>query len=145
MNSQPNRDAHRNNQMRWLRTATLLWGIAVFIWLAPEDDSVLPALLLGLVISVIIVVWLFIRLNTEVWQRGWRLLLTAAVSGALAGAGTSISATLLMLFKNARHAHLYPDYPPEILLDTLARLPLWSLAAVIIALGLVCCWWAFQK
>jgi hypothetical protein len=41
-----------------------------------------------------------------------------------------------MLFKDARHAHLYPDYPPPILGAMLARLPAWSLAGGLATVGL---------
>jgi hypothetical protein len=134
-----------NPQARWLRTAALIWGVLTFLWLAPEDDSVLPVLLLGFSVSVLMVAWLVIRLNAAPWMHSWGALLAAAVFGALIGAGTSLSTVLLLLFKNARHAHLYPDYPPEILLETLARFPVWALAGGLIGIGLVCLRWVLQS
>jgi hypothetical protein len=41
-----------------------------------------------------------------------------------------------MLFKDARHAHLYPDYPPALLGAMLARLPAWSLAGALAVVGI---------
>jgi hypothetical protein len=140
----PNSDSYRR-QMRRLRITILIWGILAFIWLAPEDDSVLPALLLGLGLSALVITWLFIRLKIAAWMRAWRTLLVAAVFGALIGAGTSLSTVLLLLIKNARHAHLTPDYPPEILLDTLERFPAWSLVGALIGIGLVCIYWGFHQ
>jgi hypothetical protein len=145
MSIQTEASFHRHPQARWLRRGALLWGVLVFLWLAPEDDSVLPAVLLGLGLSALIVWWLLIRLDLTTQMSRWRGLLIAAIFGVLAGAGTSLGTVLLLLIKNARHAHLYPDYPPELLLDTLARFPVWSLAGGLIGIGWVCARWAFQR
>ena len=58
------------------------------------------------------------------------------LSGALIGALTALATALLMLFKNLRHGHLFPDYPLDMLLDTLERLPYWSLAGALAGLGI---------
>lgn len=134
--------AYSSRQARWLRIAALIWGVAVFLWLAPEDDSAFPAVLLGFGFAALLITSLILRMATEGWLRSWRIVLAAAFFGALLGAGTSLSAVLLMLLKNARHAHLYPDYPPDVLLAALARFPDWSLAGALLGLGWVCLRWA---
>lgn len=145
MQTQTDSTLKRGHSAGWLRTAAVAWGVLSFLWLAPEDDSVLPALLLGVGLSALVVFWLIVRTKVYAWMYGWRALLVAAVFGALVGAGTSLGTVLLLLFKNARHAHLYPDYPPEILLETLARFPVWSLAGGLIGIGLGCLRWVLQR
>ena len=66
-----------------------------------------------------------------------KLVVSAALFGAVSGAFSSICAVLLMLFKDARHAHLYPDYPPRILGAMLSRLPAWLVAGALAAIGVV--------
>lgn len=127
----------------WLRAGVVLWGVITFVWMAPEDDSVLPPVLLGLWLSALLVLWLTSRLALRPSR-----LVTAAVglvAGLMIGAGTGPCAVLLMVVKNARHGHLYPDYPPDVLLDTLARVPHWALAGGLIGIGIICFRWAARR
>jgi hypothetical protein len=50
-----------------------------------------------------------------------------------------------MFFKNARHSHLYPDYPPEQLLAMLGRAPIWMLAGAFLGLSLGLGWLALRR
>lgn len=126
------------------RAAVLLWGILTFIWMAPEDDAVLPPLLLGLWLSALLILWLRSHLSPDRLFRQSTLVTAAAglTIGLLIGAGTGPAAVLLMIVKNARHGHLYPDYPPDVLLETLARVPHWALAGGLIGIGVICLQWA---
>src|SRR5690606_27152857 len=66
------------------------------------------------------------------------------LTGACIGLGASVATVGLMFFKNARHAHVYLDFPPELMGAILQRAPLWALAGSFIGLGLTLAWMAFK-
>ena len=112
-------------------------AIAIFVWSTPEEDRLIfPALLGAWLAASVIWRWLVTR-----WAGctlyGGGLFAMAALFGAASGALSSICAVLLMLFKDARHAHFYPDYPPAILGAMLTRLPAWTLAGTLAAVGAI--------
>ena len=57
-------------------------------------------------------------------------------AGFATGALSSIITSLLMLFKNVRHDHAFPDFPPQVIFSTLERLPVWAIAGALIGFGL---------
>jgi hypothetical protein len=73
---------------------------------------------------------------------GRAAMLAAALTGAAAGLGAALAAALLMLVKTGLHSHVFPDYPFGLMVDILARAPLWALAGVLAAVGLLLAWWA---
>lgn len=116
----------------------ILCGVAVFLWSSPEDQHLLPAVLLGTTVGILSVVWW--AMNPR-WfggktftPRQWTLAL--ALIGATSGLSASVGTALLMLFKNFRHAHIYPDYPLAMIGAMLARAPVWSLAGLLIGVGM---------
>lgn len=108
----------------------MLWGLAVFLWLAAEDNSVTPVTLLGSSGAILLV-----SLRITQLQPLTRLMLI--LSGSLAGLGASVLTTLLMLVKNGQHSHLYPDYPLTLMGAMLTRAPVWMLAGALVGVGLV--------
>jgi hypothetical protein len=119
----------------WLRWNMIACAVAIFVWSTPEEDRLVFPALLGAWLAVSLLWrWLISRYSGHTLQ-GIRLVSSAALFGAASGALSSVGAVLLMLFKDARHAHLYPDYPPPILGAMLARLPAWSLAGTLAAVG----------
>ena len=120
----------------WLRWNAIACAVAIFVWSTPEEDRPIFPALLGAWLAVSLL-WRWVS-NRHAGRtlHGTRLLIAAALFGAASGAFASLCAVLLMLFKDARHAHLYPDYPPPILGAMLARLPAWSLAGALAAVGL---------
>jgi hypothetical protein len=50
-----------------------------------------------------------------------------------------------MLVKNGLHSHLFPDYPFGLIVDLLARAPLWALAGMFAGIGLLLAKWAVQR
>lgn len=120
----------------WLRWNAIACAVAIFVWSTPEEDRLIfPALLGGWMAFSLLWRWVSNRYAGTTLQ-STRLLIAAGMFGAATGALSSLCAVLLMLFKDARHAHLYPDYPPSILAAMLARLPAWSLAGALAAAGL---------
>ena len=51
-------------------------------------------------------------------------LIFALLTGSLIGALSALASALLMLFKDLRHGHIFPDYPPEMMLAMLERFAL---------------------
>lgn len=123
----------------WWRWNAIACAIAILVWSTPEEDRLIFPALLGVWLAVSIVWRTLTNRFAGQTLRGVRLIAAAALSGAASGALSSICAVLLMIFKDARHAHLYPEYPPVLLGAMLARLPAWTLAGLLLALGLILC------
>lgn len=122
---------------RWL---ILGWLLGVFVWSGPEDNRVWPVALLAALGAVIFTAaWLTSRLGDAAFPAR-HLLAILTLAGAVAGAGTGPLAAGLMFFKNARHAHLLPDYPAGLMGAMIARLPAWSLAGALLGLALALIW-----
>lgn len=95
-----------------------------------EDTSVVPPVALGLSISLLVAVS---QLKKNKTLRSGLLVL--AMIGAIVGLGTAFAAGLLMLVKTGWHAHIFPDYPLGMILDTLRRAPAWAAAGGLFGLG----------
>jgi hypothetical protein len=131
----------RGRRFRWW---IIGYGLAVFIWSAPEVNSVWLVTLLGFAGSVLLVL-------RAAWGRldgqaiaPRTLPLLSSILGALMGLGGSLATVSLMLLKNARHAHIFPDYPTGLLLATLERAPAWALGGLLLGLGAALLWLALQ-
>ncbi len=124
----------RNTGFRlWL----ILLGIALFFWLGKEDSDVVAVTALGLILAGSTVWWLiFLRRRSDIRASGKPCAHLGILGGICVGALSSFFAALLMLLKDLRHGHIFPDYPPELIIATLERLPAWSLAGGLIGLGL---------
>lgn len=118
------------------RLAALACGIAVFVWLGPEDTHIWPVAALGTVTAALTVwLWTLGKLGgTVVSARQMAGL--AALLGAVTGLAASIITAALMLLKNAYHAHFFPDYPPALLGAMIQRTPAWALAGMLAGLAL---------
>ncbi|MCY4539737.1 MAG: hypothetical protein OXE52_16095 [Chloroflexi bacterium] len=115
----------------------ILLGIALFFWLGKEDNDVLAVTTLGLILSGTSVWWLIFRRRRPGFTASGQFYAHLGLLGGICvGALASFFAALLMLMKDVRHGHVYPDYPPELIIATLERLPPWSLAGGLIGLGL---------
>jgi hypothetical protein len=66
----------------------------------------------------------------------------AAILGVITGLGASITTTGLMFFKDALHAHLFPDFPPLMMLAILQRSPVWAVAGGLAGAGVAFLWLA---
>lgn len=128
------------------RSATLRWlvigyGLTVFFWLGPEDDHIWPVILLGFIGALLgVVAWLQGRKFNLFW-----LPLTTSLLGVGVGIGTSVITVVLMLFKNARHAHAFPDFSAPLMGEILARVPAWGVAGALAGLGCGLLWLAVSN
>src|SRR5258707_14775989 len=109
-----------------LSLITLLYGIFVFFWFAPED-SVWLVSLLGWGMSILAALHGVFRFSGRTLpDRVWMPI--AVLSGGMVGAGAVACTILLMLMKISLHSHIYPDYPFALISGIAERLPAWSLA-----------------
>ena len=130
---------------RWQRLTTISGGLAVFLWLRLEDHGVVSALIMGLVVAVLIVI-------NGLWPRmvgrsrkPREVIVLAAACGAGLGLMTALASAVLMLLKNGSHGHINPDYPAGLMLDTLARAPVWALAGALLAIAVALATLAARK
>ena len=114
------------------RGGLLLTGLAILFWSGLEDSDTSAVTLLGALSSISLTLWLLSRLAASPRIRAIHI----ALAGALAGALAALCTATLMLFKNLRHAHIFPDYPAEMLLAVLERLPVWAAAGGLAGLGI---------
>ena len=124
------------------RLIALAYGGGLLLWLSLEEDSVAAAALLGLGLAALMLV-----LTTADKLAGRRIAaravpLAGALLGAVVGLGAAVAAAGLMFFKNALHAHVFPDYPPGLIGATLQRGPAWTLAGALLGLGAGLAWLA---
>jgi hypothetical protein len=129
---------------RRTRLLVLGYGIAVFFWLRLEDNTIVPAALAGLGLSL---VGAFLWITNNLGGKTLRLrfvLPGAALLGTICGLGASAATAGLMLLKNGMHAHVFPDFPFGVIVEILQLAPLWALAGGLIGFGLALAWWAFS-
>ena len=130
-------DFQANRTSLWLsrrlwRGVLVVTGVAILIWSGYEDIDASGAALLGLTAAIGLTMSLMrSRLANDHSQ-----IVISALTGALIGAATSVATAALMLFKDLRHAHPFPDFPPSIILGILERLPPWTLAGALAGIGI---------
>ena len=125
--------------LRWV--VRLVWVVvapAWFVWIALEDRTLAPVMLLAALISSAFAItglarW---RSGTRVERRRW--LLESTGVGLAAGALVAPAAILLILIKISIHAHGTPDFSPTDIGAVIRRFPVWMLAGTLCgeALGL---------
>ncbi|MDQ7027602.1 MAG: hypothetical protein Q9P44_18825 [Anaerolineae bacterium] len=119
------------------RTIFLLlgYGLVLLIWLSLEDNGVLSVALLGTgAATLFTMIWLLKRIGGQVIAlRVWFFGLLGL--GAAIGALSTLITTLLMFFKTGWHGHGFADYPPTMILAMLQRMPIWTLAGLLVGLA----------
>lgn len=128
-----------------LRPVVIVCGVALLLWLSREENSVRSVTLYGLSISALgLALWISDRFAGR--RIPARLLPPFAVlTGAALGLGTGIVTAALMLLKSALHSHVLPDYPPELMLAILDRIPAWTAAGSFAGLALALLWLARRQ
>lgn len=114
----------------------VICGIAVLLWSGMEDDDARMVTLLGMLLAAALSLMLISSQRLPEQLRRLSLAQRGAMSGALIGALASLTTPLLMLFKDLRHAHVFPDYPAGMMLATLERMPAWALAGGLAGFGI---------
>lgn len=120
---------HQPRWPRWLVLLTLGYGMLLFFWLTPEENSLEIVTGLGVGLSLLFWAHLALRIAPAIAPAITPAIAPAADIlmplglGALAGAIAPIATAGLMFLKTAIHAHPVPDFPPTLMLTTLAFLP----------------------
>lgn len=128
------------NWRKQLRWASIGHGLLIFFWLGPEDNRVWHAALIGSGLAILLAfTWLHRRFS-GLSLRISQVVPLLTLLGVLTGGGASLITALLMLFKNARHAHLVPDYPPALMGAILQLAPAWGLVGGLLGLGTALLW-----
>lgn len=129
---------------RLIRLTALISGAALFMWLSVEDNTIAPAVIAGLVLSLV-TAYAWINNNLGGKTLSLRSVISgAALLGAVIGLGTAAAASGLMLLKNGMHSHVFPDYPFGVIVEILQRAPLWALAGGLAGFGLALAWSALR-
>lgn len=118
--------------MRRLRLLALGYGVALWLWFSVEDNAVWPAVIFGLLVTLILLAFTFFDKLKDVW-------VLPALAG-LAGMGTAVATAALMFFKNAMHAHVFWDFPPGLMIAILQRAFAWAAVGGLAGLGLTLLW-----
>jgi len=121
---------------RWLSPLSLLYGVILFIWLTPEDNSVITVTVLGVVGACVLAANFVTRSGGRKLPR-WAARLALLLGGAGLGAGANAFTVALMFLKTSLHAHISPDYSPALLIAMLQRLPPWTLAGLLLGAALL--------
>ncbi|MGB1285190.1 MAG: hypothetical protein ACPG7F_01555 [Aggregatilineales bacterium] len=118
-----------------LRLLSITYGLMLLVWLSTEDNSTLTVALLGTGLAILsVLLWLLQHYGGQVFS-GRILTVGAIFIGAITGAGAVLATVLLMFLKTAWHSHIFPDYPAQMMLDMLTRLPVWALAGGLLGLS----------
>ena len=121
---------------RYCRHILVVTGIAILVWSGLEDSDALAVTILGGVAAAASTMFLLSTRLPRLLVNARNRLPIAALAGLWAGGLTAVITQALMLFKNVRHGHINPDYPPQMILAILERLPLWVLAGGLAGIGI---------
>ncbi len=124
------------NRSKGARHLLLVSGIAVLLWSGMEDSDALLVTLLGALLATATGLMLLASPRFRPVMARESIPRQGAFAGALIGTLASVATPLLMLFKDLRHAHIYPDYPAGMMLATLERMPAWALAGGLAGFGI---------
>lgn len=120
----------------WLRWNAILCAVSIFVWSTPEEDRLVFAAGLGVWLALSLFAnWAIGRCGGRTLHGRWMFAILGA-AGAGLGAAANLLTVLLMVFKDVRHAHAFPDFPPALLGAVLERLPSWAAAGLFFGLGL---------
>lgn len=118
------------------RLLIMTLGVVILLWSSLEDHEVLGVTVLGWITAgTSVCAFVMSRFHGTILNPRQTRIASLAF-GAGIGAGASLATALLMLFKDIRHAHLFPDYPLPLIQAMLERLPVWSIGCALIALAI---------
>ncbi|MEQ8672935.1 MAG: hypothetical protein RIC84_06945 [Aggregatilineales bacterium] len=117
---------------RWL---VICWAVIIFFWLSREDSDVLGVVLLGIWGAMLFCgSWITRNLGGRHVSRS-SAVGVCLLGGGVVGIMTGLITAGLMFFKNVRHAHIFPDYPFEMIGAILERVPIWGIAGALFGLA----------
>ena len=124
-----------NNGRKFSRHLMVVTGVAILLWSGLEDNDANSVSILGVLLAASVTTMLMTSRLVGEALRKVGVTERSVVAGLLIGALSGLTTPLLMLFKDVRHAHVFPDYPPQMMLAMLDRLPFWTIAGGLIGIG----------
>jgi len=115
---------------RWLSLLNIVVGIAVFMWLSPDERGWV-VVGYGWALAALTVINGWFGWRTKPRRRHWQIVAMVSAGGIM-GVSAAIYTAGLMLLKTALHNHVYPDYPLSVIIGIFARLPAWATAGALI-------------
>ena len=125
-----------NDGRKFSRHLMVVAGVAVLLWSGLEDNDAITVTTLGVLMATSLSTMLMTSRLAGATLRKIGVIERSVIAGLLTGALSSLTTPLLMLFKDVRHAHVFPDYPPQMMLAMLDRLPYWTIAGGLIGIGI---------
>lgn len=106
----------------------IAYGAVLLVWFSTENANVPVVSILGTGLSLMLMRLLVLRFfgGREFSMRQW--IPGAVLFGLTAGFSAVWCVTGLMIFKNAWHAHAYPDFPVVIVTGMAQRWLAWTVA-----------------
>lgn len=117
--------------LRSLRSALVLVGVALLVWLTLENHSELLVLFFAAICSVLFTLQLILRVGLDRFS-----MYVWVIVGGLSGLVVPLLAVLFMLLKNGLHSHIAPDFTLAQLVSVLQRAPFFMLGGSLIGLGI---------
>lgn len=118
-----------------LRLIVIALAAVTFLWMSFEDQHAhIVALLSACLALALAMLWAVRRYDGEPLPARTFLLL-GVMLGAVTGAGASLIAAALMFFKNAWHAHAFPDFPLPMIGAMASRAFPWAAGGALIGLA----------
>lgn len=116
-------------------------GLVWFFWIGYEDRGLVAVLIVAAVIAVPVGFEAYVRWRVKLGVSFRQSTLRGALAGTLSGALVGIIAILIALMKVSLHQHVPPDFSSGDILGLLNRIPVWSIAGLLIGSSLAMIVW----
>jgi hypothetical protein len=124
---------------RVLTALTYAFGAAFFVWSGYEDTTLIPVTILGAALPLIFLAQFLTRRFGGQPLPAYKGMLLLGAGGLLAGCVTPLTIAVFMAIKVSLHSHANPDFPPQAVVNVMARTPVWALGGLLLggALALI--------
>ena len=122
-----------NTQARFLLIG---YGLVLLFWMSVEDNGTLSVALLGTGTTVIFGGYTLLNRFGGRSYKTQSVIIGFVICCACLGAIAPLTTALLMFFKSSWHGHIFPDYPPAMIIAMARYIPIWALAGGLVGLSL---------
>lgn len=116
-------------------------GLVWFFWIGYEDRGLVAVLIVSAVIAVPVGFEAYTRWRVKLGVSYRQSTMRGALAGTLSGALVGIIAILIALMKVSLHQHVIADFSSGDILTLLNRIPVWSIAGLLIGSSLAMITW----
>lgn len=129
-------------QFSWSKKiAWAVAGLVWFFWIGYEDRGLVSVLIVSALIAVPVGIEAYVRWRVKLGTSFQQSALRGAFAGTLSGALVGIIGILIALMKVSLHQHVIPDFSSGDILALLNRIPVWSIAGLLIGSSLAMIMW----